>query len=147
MQLFVHAVRILLGLDFLLNGVNFWFPFIPITAPESEKALALMAGLVESGLFDYVKYIEVATGIMLIFNLFTPLTLVFITPLVAVIFYVDCILIATPEGWLFGGGTALLLLIALVGYMRHYLCLFRMKAAPSTPNFNEMCAAIAGAQL
>ena len=64
MKIVLVVARIFLGLFLLANGLNFWFHWLPITPPDSETATRLMDGLVFSGLFGVVKYVEVITGLM-----------------------------------------------------------------------------------
>ncbi len=134
MALFVLVLRILLGLDLLLNGINFWLDFLPITTPASELARGLMAGLVNAGLFVIVKYIEIGTGLALLTNRFVPLALVVMFPITVVIFWTDCVLIATPEGWLYGGTTSLLHVLLLICYLKHYMPLLSMRSRPGLPD-------------
>ena len=133
MKIFVLILRILLGLDLLLNGINFWLDFLPITTPASEVARGLIGGLVNAGLFTIVKYIEIATALALLTNRFVPLALVVMFPLTVVIFWTDCILINTPEGWLYGGTTSLLHVLLLFAYLKHYMPLLSFRAAPGFP--------------
>jgi hypothetical protein len=116
----VTVLRLFLAFDLLLNGVNFWLHFLPITVPDSIPARALMGGLVASGLFDFVKYIEIATGLLLLANRFVPLALIVMLPLTVVIFWVDCVLIRTPEGFAFGGTTATVHALLMLAYFKHY---------------------------
>jgi uncharacterized membrane protein len=116
----ITGLRLFLALDLLLNGVNFWLHFLPITTPASIAARELMQGLVVSGLFNFVKYIEIATGLMLLFNRYVPLALIAMLPLTVVIFWVDCVLIRTLEGFLFGGTTAVVHVALMFAYLRHY---------------------------
>ncbi|OYW84980.1 MAG: hypothetical protein B7Z20_09925, partial [Sphingobium sp. 32-64-5] len=87
------ASRIFLGLFLLANGLNFWFHWLPISPPQSEAANRLMDGLVFSGLFGVVKYVEILAGIALLANRFVPLALAAMMPLTVVICYVDYVLI------------------------------------------------------
>ena len=137
MKPFALLLRVLLGLDLLLNGINFWLDFLPITTPASETARGLMAGLVNAGLFTIVKYIEIAAGLALLTNRFVPLALIVMFPLTVVIFWTDCILINTPEGWLYGGTTSLLHVLLLFVYLKHYMPLLAFKANPGWPDAEE----------
>jgi hypothetical protein len=145
MRYAVHALRCLLGLDFLLNGINFFHPFLPITVPASVPARALMHGMVESGLFNIVKVVEIAGGLTLLSNRLVPLALLVLAPLTVVICYVDCFLVSTPEGFLFGGTTTVLLVLMLAAYLRHYLGVLAFRAGPSLPRAAEVLAALRGA--
>lgn len=139
-----HAVRLLLGLDFLVNGLNFYHHFLPITVPADPTAREVMAGLVDSGIFDVVKNIEILAGLALLANRFVPLAVICIAPLVTVIFMVDCLLVRSLEGWAFGGTTTLLELAALVLYGRHFLGLIALRAAPQPYGLDDLARAVRG---
>ena len=84
-------------------------------------------------------------GLLLLINRFVPLALMMVTPLTVVIFIVDCVLIATPEGYAFGGITTVLVALLLLGYLQNFLCLLRFKSSPGTPSFRALATAIFGA--
>jgi hypothetical protein len=42
----ISGLRLFLALDLLLNGMNFWLHFLPITVPASIPARELMQGLI-----------------------------------------------------------------------------------------------------
>jgi putative oxidoreductase len=121
----ITGLRFFLAFDLLLNGVNFWLHFLPITTPASIPARELMQGLITSGLFNFVKYIELATGLALLVNRYVPLALITMLPLTVVIFWVDCVLIGTPEGFLYGGTTAVVHVLLMFAYLRYYRSLLR----------------------
>lgn len=126
----VVAARIFLGLFLLANGLNFWFHWLPITPPESEQATRLMDGLVFSGLFGVVKYVEVAAGIALLANRFVPLALVSMLPLSVVISFVDFILIATPEASTYAVLLVLPQAFLMLAHIKQYLPLLTMRSEP-----------------
>ena len=131
MKLAVAALRIFLGLFLLANGLNFWFHWLPITPPDSESATRLMDGLVFSGLFGVVKYVEVAAGIALLANRFVTLALAMMLPLTVVIAFVDFVLIGTREAMTFG---ALLIVphgLLMLAYISNFLPLLVARAEPA----------------
>lgn len=118
-------VRIFLGLFLLANGLNFWFNFLPLSSPPSDLANKLMSALVASGLFEIVKYVEIGAGICLLSDRYVPLSLIAMTPLSIIIFWLDFIVIGTFETVTYG----ILLLIPqlwmMMGYLSIYSRLFR----------------------
>jgi len=131
----VHAVRIVFGLHFLLNGLNFFIHFFDVTPPHSPAALDLMRSLVQSGMFDIVKTVEVITGIAILANLYVPLALVVAFPVALGVAYVDVVLIGTWfGGWVLGLGTVGLNAALLLAYLPYYRPLFAARSAPgATP--------------
>jgi len=144
MKIVLAVTRIFLGLFLLANGLNFWFHWLPITPPDSEAATRLMDGLVFSGLFGVVKYVEVICGVLLLANRFVPLALALMLPLSVVIGYVDFILIGSREASIY----ALLLLLPqallMVAHLRSYLPLLAMRGPAEVPTAADIRTAILG---
>ena len=83
--------RVLLGLVFIVHGVNGFLGVMPeVTAPVPDRALAFAAALVIAGLFPFINAIEVVAGALLLSNRFVPLALALLAPIVVNIlgFYV-----------------------------------------------------------
>jgi len=80
MKFAVIGARVLLGLIFVVFGLNGFFTFIP--APEmSEAAGSLMGAFVATGYFMMVeKLVEVASGLMILTGRFLPLGLILLAP-------------------------------------------------------------------
>lgn len=138
----IHVVRLVLGLFLFLNGVNLWLGIIPIQHPQSGPAYVLMHGLVGSGLFAYVKFVEILTGALLLSNFFVPLALVLVAPLVVVIAYTDMVLLQTPQGFLFGILMVVLWAIPAWGYLPHYLGMLTMKSSPKLVSIDEITSSV-----
>ena len=78
------AARVLMGLIFLIFGLNMLLNFLPQPSkPLPEGATDLAGALVRSGyLFQLTAWTEVICGALLLMNLFVPLALAFIAPVV-----------------------------------------------------------------
>jgi uncharacterized membrane protein YphA (DoxX/SURF4 family) len=73
--------RILLGLMFLVFGLNGFLQFIPQPAPPPEGAMAFFMALVHTGyMLPLIKGTEVVVGVLLLANRFVPLALALIAP-------------------------------------------------------------------
>ena len=82
----VPAVRILLGLQFLLGGINWWFKIFPfpsindpaiIFSPDLPQKVEAGRMMIETGwMFHLAKIIELTTGLALLTNRFAPVMLV-----------------------------------------------------------------------
>lgn len=77
--------RILLGLIFVLTGLDGFFGFLPMPAPQGQAA-EFMGILVGSGWIYVIKVLELAGGILLLSGRLVPLGLVFLGPLIVNIF-------------------------------------------------------------
>jgi putative oxidoreductase len=132
MKLTITILRILFGLHFLINGLNFFFHFFTIPLPHNPVAVNIVKDMVASGvIFNAVKTIEVTVGVLLLANRFVPLALVLAFPVAVNIFFVDVFLVGTLfGGWILGGGTLLLNAALLLGYLKYYKPMLAMKTEP-----------------
>ncbi len=75
------GARLLFGLGFFVFGLNGFLHFMP-NPPTTPEAGALMGAFAETGyFFPMVKAIELGVGILLLANLFAPLAVIVITPI------------------------------------------------------------------
>jgi uncharacterized membrane protein YphA (DoxX/SURF4 family) len=126
MKLVSTIARLLLGLIFVVFGLNMWFHFIPIPPlPEGSPAAAFMGAIYMTGFLTVVKVLEVAGGLLLLTGRYTNLALVLLGPVVVniILFHV----------FLVGGGYAMpallgvLSLIVLAGRKDFTSALLAMK--------------------
>jgi uncharacterized membrane protein YphA (DoxX/SURF4 family) len=77
------AARLLVGLAFVVFGLNYFLHFLPMSGPPpSDRGMAFLGGLGASGyLFPLIKSIEIAAGALLLANLFVPLALTLLAPI------------------------------------------------------------------
>jgi uncharacterized membrane protein YphA (DoxX/SURF4 family) len=82
------VARVLLGLVFFVFGLSYFIHFMPEPkGPFPAGAMALGGAMAQSGyMMELVKGTEVLCGALLLLNLFTPLALVVIAPVVINIF-------------------------------------------------------------
>lgn len=78
----VVSARILLGLIFLVFGLNFFLQFLPTPPQTGGAAEGFTTGLFLSGyFFPFLKAIEIVLGIALLIGAFVPLALVILMPI------------------------------------------------------------------
>ena len=76
------AARLFLGLTFTVFWLNFFLHFLPMP-PAPPRAAAFGGALFASGyLFPLLKVTEVVAGVLLLSNLFVPLALAVLAPIV-----------------------------------------------------------------
>ena len=81
------GAHVILGLIFLVFGLNGFLNFIPVPPPATEAAEAYMSGLMAAGyFFPLLKVVEIVVGLMLLTRRFVPLGLVLLAPIVVQIF-------------------------------------------------------------
>src|SRR5690606_31383794 len=77
-----EAARILLGLIFVVFGLNGFFGFLP-QPPLPETAVPFITGLAQSGyFFPFLKGVEVTAGALLLARAFVPLALTVLAPII-----------------------------------------------------------------
>jgi len=124
MKIAVLIARLLLGLIFVVFGLNFFFHFITMAQPPmSAPATAFSGGLFGSGyFFQYMKVIEIASGLFLLINRYTALFVVILFPISLNIFLFHAILV--PSGVPLGTIVLLLNLFLAFAYRKYYSSLF-----------------------
>ncbi len=75
-------VRILLGLLFLLFGLNGFFNFIPQPKDMPQDIMTVMGALMKAGYMTVVSGTEVLVAVMLLTNRFVPLALALLAPII-----------------------------------------------------------------
>lgn len=103
----VTIVRLLLAVQFLLNGLNWYYKILPFpsilddhTGPPKDP---IVGGMIASGwAFGFAKAIEILTGLSLLFNLYVPLMLAVSLPVALMTFLVDAAILDAVLGWLQG---------------------------------------------
>lgn len=93
MKIAALIARVLLGLIFVVFGLNMWFHFIPIPPPTTDAAKNFMGAIYGSGYLDVVKVLEVTGGLALLSGRYLNLGLVLITPVVVNIFLYHLLLV------------------------------------------------------
>ena len=90
------GARILMGIAFVVFGLNGFLHFLP-EPPLPERAAAFIGALAQSGyLMQVVKGVEVTAGLLLVTGIAVPLALVLLAPILVNIFLFHLML--APEG-------------------------------------------------
>jgi putative oxidoreductase len=113
MKITVSISRILLGLIYLVFGLDFFLHFIPYQPLHTGKAGAFIAGLKGTGYFyPMLKVVQIIGGISLIINRYAPFFAVVLFPVSLNVLLFHTFLV--PSGWLMG--VTLLVPNLLLGY-------------------------------
>jgi uncharacterized membrane protein YphA (DoxX/SURF4 family) len=75
-------VRILLGLMFLVFGLNGFLNFMPAPKDIPQDMMAVMGALMKAGYMTVVSGAEVIVAVLLLSNRFVPLALAMLAPIV-----------------------------------------------------------------
>jgi len=115
MRLAITTARSLLGLIFVVYGVNYFVPFVslPPTSPEGQKLIDAFAA---SGFFlPLLRITQLVAGAALLANRYAALALVILAPIVVNIVLYDIFL--DPAGLPMG-----ILLLALQSFLGWAYC-------------------------
>jgi hypothetical protein len=105
MKYLYHFSRVVFGAWVLFSGLwHFFWPSLQPLGNEPE-AIAFTKALLASGLFDWVKAIEVITGAALLLNRGMPLTIIALAPISVVIVYWNVVLDEGAVEWAFAALT------------------------------------------
>jgi uncharacterized membrane protein YphA (DoxX/SURF4 family) len=114
MKIVTIIARTLLGLIFVVFGLNAFLNFIPLPPPRGELAGEFMRALFASHYLYAVKCFEISGGLLLLSGRFTALGLTLVGPVIVNILFFDIFLDAAglPLG-------VLLAVLALFLLARH----------------------------
>jgi hypothetical protein len=119
------TARVLLGLIFLVFGLNFFLHFIPNNQQPEGKAAAFLGGLFQTGYFFlFLKSVEVIAGLLLLMNLFVPLILIILMPISLNILLFHSFLEPSGMALAISGVILVLQLFLAWGYRSQYRSLF-----------------------
>ncbi|RFZ85975.1 DoxX family membrane protein [Mucilaginibacter terrenus] len=131
MKTAVSLARILLGLTFLVFGLDYFFHFLHliVTFPGLERrADNYLAALNRAEyFFPCLKIIEILCGLGLLINRYTAIFLIMLFPITFNIFLFDAFL--GPQLLLMGAVLILLNIFLMLAYRRNYRGLFAFKPA------------------
>jgi hypothetical protein len=114
-----HASRLVFGGWWLFSGLmHFLWPGMQPLGDE-PAAIAFTKALMASGLFDWIKAIEVLLGATMLVNRAMPLTVIALVPLNVVIVYWNFALDTGAVEWTFGALTVVFNAV-LAWPWRHY---------------------------
>jgi uncharacterized membrane protein YphA (DoxX/SURF4 family) len=81
-RIFTAIVRVLLGLMFLVFGLNGFLNFIPAPKDLPPDLVTVSTGLMKGGYMTVVSATEILVALLLLTNLFVPLALALLAPIV-----------------------------------------------------------------
>jgi uncharacterized membrane protein YphA (DoxX/SURF4 family) len=123
-------VRILMGLLFLVSGLNYFFHlFDQPKDPLPEQAMAYADALAKTGyMMPLVMGTQLLAGVLLVTGLFVPLALVLIAPIIVGIVTFHAYL--APKGMPIAVGVVLLELFLLWAYRGAFRPMLAIRAKP-----------------
>ena len=133
MKYAVWFLRILFASWMIPAGVNHFIPLFPQPMGSQPLSQELISALIDSGLFDLVKAVELIAGVCVLTGFYTPLALILCMPVSFCVFYWD----APLEGWgsraaLFGYSVLICNVLLCLAYFRSYRSMFALRSKPRT---------------
>ena len=133
MKVLAIICQVLLGLMFIVFGLNGFLHFIPMDAqPPAPDSLAgkFMASMIGSGWMHVVSGFEVVGGLLVLIGRTAPLGLVFLGPIIfnALLFH---LLMAGGHGIGPAAGAAVLEIVLVYAYRTYFAGLFTASAKPA----------------
>ena len=118
--------RYLLGLIFLVFGLNGFFHFIPMPPPKGALAAQFGGAIFASHYWVVVFGVQVLGGILLLVNRYVVLALVLLGPVIVNIFFFHALM--APEGLPLAIIVVVLWVILAVRYKQHLAGIFMQQA-------------------
>ena len=151
----VAVARIVLGIFYLMSGLNWFFGFIPVLPhagmpPDLPIKHEVVREMIGTGwMFQSAKIVEVVFGLSMVFNRAVPVMLIAALPVAFLTFMLDALVLDDIAAWLHGaeslgelwaaiydmvvGGLCVLLihLWLIWCYRAYYIPMLEWRSAPS----------------
>jgi putative oxidoreductase len=127
MKIASTIARYLLGLIFLVFGLNGFLHFIPMPPPKGLAAQQFGGAIFMSHYWVVIFGIQVIGGVLLLVNRFVPLALVLLGPVIVNIFFFHALM--APEGLPLAVVVVVLWCILAIRYKQYLTGIFVQNAA------------------
>jgi hypothetical protein len=128
MKVATIILRILLGLVFLIFGVNKLHQFFPTGPMPAGEAGVFIGAMMSTKYFAIIGFLEALGGLFLVGNRFVPLGLTILGPIIVNIFLTG--LLMDNHGIPMAGAVAAMWLFLFWRYKNNFTPLFESKAKP-----------------
>lgn len=127
-RFFPHIARVLLGLLFLLFGLNGFLNFIHAPKDLPQDMVTVATGLMKGGYMNVVSAVEILVAVLLLVNRFVPLALTLLAPILVGILTFH--IAVQPEGIVPGVFVTLLELYLAWTYRKAFCPMLAAKVTP-----------------
>ena len=124
----VLATQTFFGAWFLIHGLNYFLEFFRQPPGGSGLSHEFIGIMIKSGLFAWIKAIEVLIGLLLLSHRFVPLAVVAAFPITLVIVYVNFFMNRDTFGVVAGSVTLAANTLLASGYLEAYSSMLAYKA-------------------
>ncbi|SRR6266567_894301 len=126
MKIVVLIARILLGLVFLVFGLNKLYPFMPSGSLPTGVAGQFIGALMSTKYIMVVGLFEAVGGLLLLINRYVPLALCLLAPVIVNILLTNILM--TPQGLAAGIVVTLLWLVVYLNVRSHFKGIFEARS-------------------
>lgn len=131
MKIAFLIARNLLGLMFLIFGLNGFLHFIPAPPPPAGTATQFLSALGASGYMTPVFVLQLAGGVLLLANRFVPLALVLLGPVIVNILLYHALMAPAPANAAPGIVALALWSVVFYSVRSAFAGVFAMKTEPT----------------
>jgi len=125
-----HASRVIFGGWWLYSGAMHFIDQAWQPMGQEPGAIAFTQALIDSGLFEWIKLIEILLGITMLANRLMPLTIVALVPINAVIVYWNFVLEVGTVEYVFGALSIFFNAVLAWPWRSYFWPLFTVTGAP-----------------
>jgi len=129
MKIVVLIVRILLGLVFVVFGLNGFLHFIPQPPMPPSDALTFFTVMIKSHYMVPIFALQIVGGVILLIGRFVPLGLAILAPVIVNIFITHLLL--APAGLPLAIVVVILWFVLFYAYRQYFAGIFTANATPS----------------
>lgn len=123
--------RLLFGSWMTIAGINHFYPLFPQPMGSQPLSNELIHALLDSHLFDLVKFVEFIAGVMVLTGFYAPLAVVICLPVSFCVFYWDGPLEGmTSIAAIYGDAALISNLVLCVAYWKSYRAMFTLRVKP-----------------
>ena len=125
----VFVARMLLGIFYLISGLNWFFGFMPLpsiyTPPNTPMKHAVVSEMIKTGwMFQFAKVTELCVGISLVTNRAVPALLALAAPVAFITFMLDALILDDVWRWITGVESTPAVMAAIYDMVIGGLCVF-----------------------
>ena len=125
----VWFVRLIFAAWMVPAGLNHFIPLFAQPLGSQHLSRELFTALWDSSLFDYVKLVELLTGLGALTGFYLPMALVIGMPVSFCVWYWDTVLEGSRAAY-FGGAVLLCNVLLLIFFAKTYRDIFTVRATP-----------------
>jgi uncharacterized membrane protein YphA (DoxX/SURF4 family) len=134
----ILAARYYFGAHTFISGINHYLLFFPDPLPmKPEMTGRFMTVLVDSGMYDVCKGIEIVAGLLLLLGRWVPLALILEAPVTMIIFYLSIYMTGSTRTIFTGWREVVLNFGLLAAYWGYFRPIFLQPNLPLKPFWSD----------